>query len=66
MSRKHKFHDQAANYFVSFASVFWIDVFTRKIYKDIIVDNMKRILGSGFKAQVADLRHGGETGSIPK
>jgi putative transposase len=40
MSRKYKFRDQTANYFVSFATVNWIDVFTRRLYKDIIVDSL--------------------------
>jgi putative transposase len=40
MSRKYKFHDQSANYFVSFATVNWIDVFTRRKYKDILVDSL--------------------------
>lgn len=40
MSRKYKFRDQAANYFVSFATVGWIDVFTRRVYKDILVDSL--------------------------
>ena len=40
MCRKYKFRDQTANYFVSFATVQWIDVFTRRIYKDILVDSL--------------------------
>jgi putative transposase len=40
MSRKYKFRDQSANYFVSFATVSWIDVFTRRIYKDILVESL--------------------------
>ena len=40
MSRKYKFHDPEAVYFVSFATVNWIDVFTRRVYKDIIVDSI--------------------------
>ncbi|MBN1597060.1 MAG: transposase [Bacteroidales bacterium] len=40
MSRKYKFRDQSAIYFVSFATVFWIDVFTRKVYKDILVESI--------------------------
>jgi putative transposase len=40
MSRKYKFRDQSANYFVSFATVNWIDVFTRRIYKDLLVDSL--------------------------
>jgi putative transposase len=40
MSRKYKFRDQTANYFVSFATVFWVDVFTRRVYKNILVDSL--------------------------
>ena len=38
MSRKYKFRDQSAVYFVSFATVYWIDVFSRCVYRDILVD----------------------------
>jgi hypothetical protein len=38
MSRKYKFRDQEKPYFISFATINWIDVFTRKMYKDILVD----------------------------
>ena len=36
MSRKHKFNNPTAAYFVSFASVFWIDVFIRQAYFSIL------------------------------
>ncbi len=41
MSRGYKFHNPEGLYFVSFATVSWIDVFTRKVYKDIVVDCLK-------------------------
>jgi putative transposase len=41
MSRKYKFHDQSQIYFVSFATVNFIDVFTRDIYRFIIIDSLK-------------------------
>lgn len=41
MSRKYKFHDQNGIYFVSFATVYWIDVFTRQSYFDVIIDALK-------------------------
>ena len=41
MSRKHKFLDQQQAYFVSFATVHWIDVFTRKVYCDEVVESLK-------------------------
>ncbi|MFA5668467.1 MAG: hypothetical protein WC967_04430 [Balneolaceae bacterium] len=40
MSRKYKFLDQQQAYFVSFAVVNWIDIFTRKIYNDILVESL--------------------------
>ena len=32
--------DQSAIHFVIFTVVDWIDLFTRKIYRDIIIDNL--------------------------
>lgn len=40
MSRNYKFHDQTKAYFISFATVYWLDVFIRPAYKDIMVDSM--------------------------
>ncbi|MFD2732215.1 transposase [Pedobacter alpinus] len=36
MSRKHKFYDKEGLYFVSFATVYWIDVFVRDQYFEIL------------------------------
>ena len=41
MSRSYKFHDPEGTYFISFATVEWVDVFTRREYKDIVVDSLK-------------------------
>ena len=41
MSRKYKFHNEAGLYFVTMATVYWLDIFTRRIYKDIIIDSME-------------------------
>jgi len=41
MSTKYKFRDQSKLYFVSFAVVYWIDVFIRNEYKDILVDSWR-------------------------
>jgi putative transposase len=41
MSRKYKFGDSRKPYFVSFATVGWTDVFTRNIYRDILVDSLR-------------------------
>jgi REP element-mobilizing transposase RayT len=40
MSRNYKFHNPLGVYFVSFAVVDWIDVFTRNEYKNILLDNL--------------------------
>ncbi|AKQ46768.1 transposase [Rufibacter radiotolerans] len=41
MSRSYKVRNQHYLYFVSFATVNWIDVFTRREYKDIFVESLK-------------------------
>jgi len=40
MSRKYKFQNTEAIYFVTFSTVNWIDVFTRPLYKEILVDSL--------------------------
>ncbi|WP_046756134.1 REP-associated tyrosine transposase [Kordia jejudonensis] len=40
MSRNYKFHNPKGLYFVSFAVVYWLDIFTRNEYKNIIVDSL--------------------------
>jgi len=40
MSRKHKFHEKDGLYFVSFATVNWVDVFVRYQYCDIVVSSL--------------------------
>ena len=41
MSEKYKVHDQDSPYFVTFAVESWVDVFTRQLYKDLIVDSLR-------------------------
>jgi REP element-mobilizing transposase RayT len=41
MSRNYKFHNPEGLYFVSFAVVGWLDVFTRNEYKDILIESLK-------------------------
>ena len=41
MSRKYKFHDNDKLYFISFATVYWIDVFTREEYFQVIIESWK-------------------------
>ena len=40
MSRKYKFHNPQGIYLVTFATVNWIDVFTRCEYKDILISSI--------------------------
>ncbi|WP_164126139.1 hypothetical protein [Sphingobacterium luzhongxinii] len=39
MSRKYKLHNIEGLYFVSFAIVYWLDIFVRKQYCDILVSS---------------------------
>ena len=41
MSRKYKINDQQKLYFLTFAVVRWIDVFTRREYKDILIESLR-------------------------
>jgi len=40
MSRNYKFYNPEGAYFISFAVVEWLDVFTRVEYKKIIIDSL--------------------------
>ena len=40
MSRNYKFRNPEGMYFVSFATVFWVDVFVRRIYFECITKNL--------------------------
>lgn len=40
MSRNYKFHNPEGLYFVSFATIFWVDVFVRRIYFESLVKNL--------------------------
>jgi REP element-mobilizing transposase RayT len=40
MSRNYKFHNPEGVYFISFAVVNWLDVFTRTEYKNILIDSL--------------------------
>jgi len=37
----YKIRNQAAIHFITFAVVEWVDVFTRKEYRDIVLENSK-------------------------
>ncbi|MFP4024291.1 MAG: REP-associated tyrosine transposase [Thiohalospira sp.] len=41
MSTGYQIKDQEAAYYLTFQVVFWIDIFTRKVYRDIIIESLK-------------------------
>ena len=41
MSTGYKIFDQEALHYVTFQIVNWIDIFTRKVYRDIVVDSLR-------------------------
>ena len=41
MSRNYKIHDKEGIHFVTFATVSWVDVFTRQVYRDILLDSIR-------------------------
>ncbi|MGM0582204.1 MAG: REP-associated tyrosine transposase [Bacteroidota bacterium] len=40
MSRKYKFHNKEGLYFVSFATVYWIDLMVREQYFSILIESL--------------------------
>ncbi|UXP33106.1 hypothetical protein N6H18_03955 [Reichenbachiella agarivorans] len=40
MSRKYKFHNPEGLYFISFATVYWLDVFVRDRYFDLMLESL--------------------------
>ena len=41
MGKKYAIRDKEAMYFISFSTVGWVDVFSRKEYRDILIQNLK-------------------------
>src|SRR5687767_10461103 len=41
MSEKYKARDSDKIYFITFAVVHWVDVFTRREYKDLLLESLK-------------------------
>jgi len=39
MSHKYKFRNPDGIYFITFSVVGWVDVFTRDIYRNIVIDS---------------------------
>lgn len=44
MSRKYKIHNPQGFYFISFAVVYWIDLFIRNRYKNILLDSWQHCI----------------------
>jgi len=40
VSRKYKFGEKEGAYFISFATVNWVDVFTRDLYFETVVSSL--------------------------
>ncbi len=50
MTTSYQIKDQEAMHFLTFQVVDWLDIFTRKVYKDIIIDSFKyNIENKGFQ-----------------
>jgi len=49
MSEKYKFHNAEGIYFITPTIVNWIDLFTRKVYCELILDSL-RVLSKGKRA----------------
>lgn len=41
MSEKYKVRDQDKLHFVTFATSYWLDIFTREQYKQVLIDSLK-------------------------
>lgn len=41
MSEKYKISNQDKLHFITFAVVYWVDVFTRQQYREIVIDSLK-------------------------
>ena len=41
MSTGYQISDQEGLYYLTFQVVDWIDIFTRQVYRDIIIDSLK-------------------------
>ena len=41
MSEAYKIKKTNDLYFVTFTVVYWVDIFTRQVYRDILIDNLK-------------------------
>ena len=58
MSTGYQINDQEDIYYLTFQIVDWIDVFTRQVYRDIIIDSLKYAIenkGLDCMLEVSDL-----------
>lgn len=44
MSRNYKFRDQEQPYFVTLTVVGWIDIFTRDLYREVVLESMQHCI----------------------
>jgi putative transposase len=44
MAEAYRISDQHAPYFITLTIIDWVDIFTRKEYKDIVVDSLTIVL----------------------
>lgn len=71
MSRKYKFHNKEGLYFVSFAVVYWIDLFIRNEYCEIIINILRgsiswysKLIGTKYSSGHNDHLHAGDFDSV--
>ena len=41
MSQSYQIQDQSAPHFLTFQVIDWVDIFSRKVYRDIVIESMK-------------------------
>lgn len=70
----YKIRNKEEIHFITFAVVEWVDVFTRKQYRDIVIDSLRPAQGAIGKRQMdywkfsccsANIRHGREPSPFP-
>ena len=59
---KYLISDKAGCYFVTFTVIHWIDIFSRKEYRDIIVDALKNTHQKKSQRQFSQYQKAGENG----
>ncbi|MDH5368113.1 MAG: hypothetical protein OEW67_14095, partial [Cyclobacteriaceae bacterium] len=54
---KYKIRDQDKPYFITISVVEWIDVFTRPIYKEIVIDSLQYCQKKGWEFMHCEIKH---------